>query len=436
MKKSIFILVLVLLFTSGMSAQEEKPVFRQKGDLSLNVNGAMGILDLYAMTSRTAPYYLSVGGTMEYRVNNGIALGLGMELAASEAYNANVNLRNGKYALSMPVFASFKANFWNNCRVSPFVEMRLGYALPLMDLKVYKSYWSHEWNGSCIHQVNGGLRPKGLYLGGGIGLSTWRSEVTLGVNFTQYEINGIEYVWKPDYDGEIIDETDYHYKGDPMANVYVRYTYKFGLNRDLPKHSVNTEHNGDMDLLVYGQCGLLDPILFLDEMIKGHHYSASHYGFGTLLDYRVNRTMSIGMGLESYCSSGGWCQYMRANDRNAWLLPVYGNFRVRFGGRRVVPFGEVQLGYAFPLNTVTLLPNWDGQISRVTELEWHGQVQAKGIYTGIDLGIGFGHHEITLGHKCVSVSGDLTNIHSGDISHRSDNMVNIYLKYAYRIRLR
>lgn len=426
--------MLALLWASYISAQEEKPVFRQKGDLTLNVNGAMGILDLYVMTARRAPYYMSAGGTVEYRVRNGFALGLGVELAASEAYNTtNGILKEGTYALSMPLFATIKGNFWNSRKVSPFVELRVGYAIPLKDKDESTSYWSNEDGNSFLHQLNRGLKAKGLYCGGGIGLSTYRSEVTLGVNFTQYEINGIEQTISEN--GEVCQESEDQYKGDPMANVYVKYTYKFGLNRDLPKPSVNTEHNGEMNLLIYGQCGLLDPVILLDELIKGQHFALSHYGLGTLLDYRLNQTLSVGLGVETYCSNGSWCHYMRANDRNAWLLPVYGNFRVRFGGRRVVPFGEVQLGYAFPLNTVTLLPDWDGQITRATEIVWHGQVQAKGIYTGIDLGIEFGHHEIIIGHKCVPVSGDLTHIHTGETSYRSGNMVNIYVKYAYRFRL-
>ena len=432
MKKNISILMLALLLASGISAQEEKPVFRQKGDLTLNVNGAMGILDLYATTARRAPYYMSAGGTVEYRVGNGLALGLGTELAASEAYNTtNGIMKEGTYALSMPVFATFKGNLWNSRKVSPFVELRAGYAIPLKDKDESTSYWSHEDDNSFLYQFNRGLKAKGLYCGGGIGLSTYRSEVTLGVNFTQYEINGIKQTVSES--GEVCQESEDQYKGDPMANVYVRYTYKFGLNRDLPKPSVNTEHNGELDLLVYGQMGLLEP---LGLILEFRNYYPGHLGLGTMLDYRLNRTLSVGLGVESYCSNGSWCKYMWINDRNAWLLPIYGNFRVRFGGRRVVPFGEVQLGYAFPLNTVTLLPDWDGQITRATEPVWHGQVQAKGIYTGIDLGIGFGHHEIMMGHKCVPVSGDLTHIHTGETSHRSSNMVNIYVKYAYRIRVR
>ena len=436
MKKRISILVLALLLASGINAQEENPVFRQKGDLTLNVNGAMGVFDLYVMSARSAPYYMSAGGTLEYRIADGIALGLGTELAASEAYNTtNGIMKEGTYALSMPVFASFKGNFWNSRKVSPFVELRLGYAVPLKDKDESYSSWSNEGDFTYLNQMDGGLKAKGLYCGGGIGLSSYRSEVTLGINLTQYEINGIDQTMTEN--GETIHESEYHYKGDPMANVYVRYTYKIGLNRHLPKLSVNTEHSGETNLLVYGQMGLLDPLIYIDELIHGQRLVACHFGLGAMLDYRLNRIMSVGLGVESYCSNGNWCYFMKANDRNAWLLPVYGNFRVRFGGRRVVPFGEVQLGYAFPLNTVMLLSDWDGRSgTRDIEPSWHGPVQAKGMYAGIGLGIGFGHHEITMGHKCVPVSGNVTSIYTGETSHRSSNMVNIYLKYAYRIRLR
>lgn len=433
MKKCITFLALTLLMVTSISAQEEKPVFRQKGDLTLNVNGAMGIFDLYAMTARRAPYYMSAGGTAEYRITDGIALGLGAELAASEAYNTTNGIMNeGTYALSMPVFSSFKVNLWNSRRVSPFVEMRLGYAVPIKDKDESYRIWNEEGE---IDQIDGSLKARGLYCGGGIGLSVYRSEVTLGVNLTQYEINGVDRTMTEN--GETIQESEYHFEGDPMANVYVRYTYKFGLNRNLPKLSVNTEHAGEMNLLVYGQIGLLDPLVYMDELIHSQQLTPCHFGVGTMLDYRLNRTLSLGLGVETYCSSGNWCYFMKASDRNAWLLPVYGNFRVRFGGRRVVPFGEVQLGYAFPLNTPILLPDWDGQVgTRDIEPSWHGPVQAKGMYGGVGFGLGFGHHEITVGHKCVPVGGNVTSIFTGETSYRTSNMTNIYMKYAYRIRLK
>ena len=183
------------------------------------------------------------------------------------------------------------------------------------------------------------------------------------------------------------------------------------------------QQKGEIYLRPYAEIDFIDPPRFAYALAENKSFSIEHYGFGISTDYGINTWSNIGLGIEAYGSHEGWTMnsMLGTTDRMVWTLPIYGNFRARLGNWKPITFSEVQLGYAFALNTVTVLPNQN--------------IKAKGLFWGINLGLNFNNHEIILGGKCVPISGNLINIHTGETTFQKDIILNICLRYAYRIRV-
>lgn len=398
MKKTVTSLLLILLFSASATSQN---VYRQKGDLSLNVNGSLGMLDPAALSARILPFYMSGSSTLEYRVLDAIALGFGTGLTASEALlTTNGAVDNGNYAMVMPVYFSTKINP-TLLRTITFMEGRVGYSIPLRTM-----YFDDNV-----------LKAKGLYYRFGAGICVGRSELTLGMENTSGTLNG-------KYD-QIL-----------MGDIYFGYAYNFGLNRSIPKPPVTNEHKGEVDLIPYAEIGLLDPVRLLLQMDHDQSSSIAHAGFGIMSIYHFNDMLSAGIGMEAHgfrheFSTGNLMKNVRDM---AWAMPVYGNFRVCINEIEPKPFIDLQLGYAFAIKTVTALPfNIKQADGKDVEPEWHGKLQAKGLYTGVGLGIDMNRHEITIGSKCVPIKGNMTSLYTEETSFRKENMLNLYLKYGYRL---
>lgn len=177
-----------------------------------------------------------------------------------------------------------------------------------------------------------------------------------------------------------------------------------------------------VSIIPYSEIELADPVCLLYQLAEKKPLSLYHAGFGGLVDYQFNKMLSVGAGIEADGIEYGFCSLMNTADYMAWTLPIYGNFRISIDKWKTVPFCEVQLGYAFALNTVTT-PSWQGDL------------RAKGLFTGIGLGMDLNRHEITVGCKWVPVSGNLTNSQTGEAAFRQERAANIYLRYGYRIGL-
>lgn len=171
---------------------------------------------------------------------------------------------------------------------------------------------------------------------------------------------------------------------------------------------------GEIYIRPYAEIDMIDPPRLAYALAENKHFSIEHCGFGVLTDYSIRPWFNAGLGIEVYGSHEGWTMssMLGATDRMAWTLPVYGNFRIRLGQWKVEPFAEAQIGYAFALNKVTVLPYQD--------------VKAKGLFWGIDVGINYHHHEFILGGKCVPMSA---------FQKEKDLILNICLRYAYRFRI-
>jgi len=116
------------------------------------------------------PYHFSVGGMAEYQVGRITNVGIGAEYYSS--YGEHCRLFNNMqqtYIHTLPIYANLKFSL-NKARISPFVEGRIGYSIPMGRVTCNDPDGVHHY------------KSMGLYTGGAVGLKIYRTQVSFGMS--------------------------------------------------------------------------------------------------------------------------------------------------------------------------------------------------------------------------------------------------------------
>lgn len=127
------------------------------------------------------PWCYSAGAALEYKFPRQFSVGIGADFRGANFTSREwgsigyfENILEGQL-LSVPVYGSLKAHFWENKRFSPFVEYRLGYTFALNSLTA--THWEPEFQETIYYEK--WLQGKYAYLG--IGITHKHSSLSLGI---------------------------------------------------------------------------------------------------------------------------------------------------------------------------------------------------------------------------------------------------------------
>lgn len=161
--------------------------------LKLHVMGEVGITDVGSVFYHNGISHFGAGLMLEYQPALIFSIGLGANFDAGSNYRRPYF---DNFMYSVPIYANFRLATPGFVRF--FVEGRIGGAIPLYFAPV-------------------DYLAKGLYTGGGIGLSVGGSNISVGVNVTDlYPISNEA-------------SRHYCYHNDVLAEFYLRYSYAFRL---------------------------------------------------------------------------------------------------------------------------------------------------------------------------------------------------------------
>lgn len=193
MKKllSILCILLAVSFTAEAQTRPQHPRHRQqprrtyvqpreretafcsyntRGEFRFHAYGELGAKDLGAIFKHNIPYHFSVGGLAEYQVGRITSIGVGAEYYSS--YGERCHLFDNMeqtYIHTLPVYANLRLNLIN-FPVSPFVEGRIGYSVPLGEVTCNDPDGVHHY------------KSMGLYTGGALGIKIYRTYLSLGMS--------------------------------------------------------------------------------------------------------------------------------------------------------------------------------------------------------------------------------------------------------------
>lgn len=169
------------------------------GEFRFHVMGSLGPGSIVQLFRRYNPNDFMVGGLLEYQAGRAVSLGIG-----GEFYGSYCN-RNRRYypdldfyTYSVPVYANLRLMVPNSV-VRPFVEGRIGYAIPV------SSAYSYYYNTN--------MQAEGLFTGLGFGIVIGQSDFTFGFNVTDL------------YNKANPNNAPWGY----FTDFYFRYSYAFGL---------------------------------------------------------------------------------------------------------------------------------------------------------------------------------------------------------------
>lgn len=164
------------------------------------------------------PWCYSAGAALEYRFPKRFSVGIGADFRGVNFTSREwgsvgyfENILEGQL-LSVPVYGSLKAHFWENKRFSPFVEYRLGYAFALNSLTA--THWEPEFQETIYYEK----RHQGWYSYLGIGVTHQNSSLSFG-------ILGQDGHQKETRAGYTSDLSGYYMGGYPFE---LRYSYRIG----------------------------------------------------------------------------------------------------------------------------------------------------------------------------------------------------------------
>ena len=230
MKKALLSLLLVTLLLPAMAQEETQDVSRQyrPNGFSIEATASTGIFDIFAVELHQKPYLLTVGPTLYYRFNKNISLGLGTEFQASRGSRLDYNF--DEYLMGIPVFASFKVNMGGQ-KTSPFFAARVGM---IFDLNSIVEEYDYFYEGSYYDQPWGmynydKYRYGGIYTDLGFGLSVKRSNISIGMICSDLHFSRLHNETHYLNNGETQNTSTTTEDVEPNINLYVRYSYSFGL---------------------------------------------------------------------------------------------------------------------------------------------------------------------------------------------------------------
>ena len=170
------------------------------GEFRFHAIGDLGIGDFGAIFRHDIPYHFSVGGMAEYQIGHATSIGVGAEYYSS--YGEHTPLFHNMqetYIHTLPLYANLKLSL-PNAPISPFIEGRIGYSLPLGGVTCNDPEGIHHY------------QSMGLYTGGAIGLQIYRVNLSFG-------LSTIDVV---DADQGLIGP-----RMDVITDYYVRLSYAF-----------------------------------------------------------------------------------------------------------------------------------------------------------------------------------------------------------------
>lgn len=216
MKKLLLSLALLLSLTINMNAQaphhhapyrhapareyqhrpyrqvRPAPMPSNMGDFRFHVIGELGAGDFGGLFWHRAPVHFAVGAMAEYQVGHVTSLGLGAEFYST--YYRNPGFGYCDYLRSVPIYGNLR--FSVPCGpVRPFVEGRVGYAVPLSSF----AYGNQEF------------RSGGLFTGGAVGLTIYNLNLSFGISAV-----------------DVMDYTPSYYVKDVVVDYSFRISYAFG----------------------------------------------------------------------------------------------------------------------------------------------------------------------------------------------------------------
>ena len=174
----------------------------------------------------------------------------------------------------------------------------------------------------------------------------------------------------------------------------------------------NYSNIGEARLHIAGELGIADPVALF------WHRAPRHYSIGAMGEIQVGRRLSLGLGAEFYGT--------RINDQTypAYYnsVPVYGNIRLSSPGYGTKVFVEARVGYAIPVNIVSM-----GYPTSYYE--------TRGLFTGGGIGLNCFNNNISIGINAIDVTSYNGFVPSNENLGRSRVITNFYLRYSYAIPL-
>ena len=175
-------------------------IYSPVGEFRFHVYGELGSDDFGAVFMHEIPYHFSVGGMAEYQVGHITSLGVGAEYYSSYGEHCHLfdNMQQ-TYIHTLPIYANLKLTL-PDAPISPFVEGRIGYSLPLGEVTCNDIDGVHRYQST------------GLYTGGAVGIKIYRVYLSCGVSAI-----------------DVVD-SDLGFNGgrqDVITDYYVRLSYAF-----------------------------------------------------------------------------------------------------------------------------------------------------------------------------------------------------------------
>lgn len=170
------------------------------GEYRFHVFGELGSNDFGAVFMHEIPYHFSVGGMAEYQVGHVTSIGVGAEYYSS--YGEHCHLFNNMqetYIHTLPIYANLKLTL-PHAPISPFVEGRIGYSVPLGEVTCNDPEGVHHY------------KSTGMYTGGAVGIKIYHTQLSFGMSAI-----------------DIVD-SDLGFNGgrkDVITDYYVRFSFAF-----------------------------------------------------------------------------------------------------------------------------------------------------------------------------------------------------------------
>ena len=192
MKKILFALCLLVVLSISAEAQIRPPHLRHRhhpqrtvvqpreeyaprhyspvGEFRFHVLGELGSDDFGAIFMHEIPYHFSVGGMAEYQIGHLTSIGIGAEYYSSYGEHCQLfyNMQE-TYIHTLPIYANLKLSL-PNAPISPFIEGRIGYSVPLGKVTCNDPEGVHHY------------QSMGLYTGGAVGLRIYRTYLSFGMS--------------------------------------------------------------------------------------------------------------------------------------------------------------------------------------------------------------------------------------------------------------
>ena len=184
-------------------------------------------------------------------------------------------------------------------------------------------------------------------------------------------------------------------------------------HRPRPHQDYYTYSNiGEARLHIAGELGIADPIAFF------WHRAPRHYSIGAMGEIQVGRRLSLGLGAEFY----GTRIYDQSYPSYYNSVPVYGNIRLSSPGYGTKVFVEARVGYAIPVNTVSM-----GYPTSYYE--------TRGLFTGGGVGLNCYGSNISIGINAIDLTYRYGITPMNGNTGRNGVITNFYLRYSYAIPL-